>query len=354
MLAQGERLAEMKTVNGSLYCFIVSYLNIGSAELQYAYVKDMRSLSDFKENVISAFVTVGVLASLILAGIMLLLLIGLTRPFRMLGTAAAEISEGRYAKRVAIKSRDEIGEFAKSFNRMAERVGEHIAELSRMAESRQNFIDSLAHEIRTPITSIVGYGELLQCANCTGAERETAIRHIIGQGRRIQNMSHKLLDLSYMRNADIQMSPVRLGDVFANAITAANSNLTKKNMTVGVDAEPVAIRGDAELLESLFVNLIDNAIDASDNGSGIEIRARNVSQGISVEISDRGKGIEREEILRITEPFYRIDKSRSGAGNHAGLGLALCARICEIHNAGFEIFSELGRCTTIKILFTAP
>lgn len=352
--AQGEKLTEMKTVNDSLYCFVASHLNVTGTDLLYVYVKDMRSLADFKTNIISSFITVGVVVSLILAGIMLFMLIGLTRPFRRLNTAADEISKGNYDKRVAIKSRDEIGAFANSFNLMADHIGEHIAELSRMTESKQNFIDNLAHEIRTPITAIVGYGELLQYANCTDNERQSAIRHIISQGKRVQNMSFRLLDLSYIGSADIKLAPVKLEDVLANALAAERGNLASKNINFSVNTQPVTICGDTELLESLLVNLLDNAITASENGTDIEISVSSTNNDTSVEISDHGKGIEPEEISRITEPFYRVDKSRSGKENHAGLGLSLCARICEIHNARFEIVSEFGKGTTVKILFTTP
>jgi signal transduction histidine kinase len=283
---------------------------------------------------------------------MLFMLIGLTIPFRRLNVAADEISKGNYDKRVAVNSQDEIGEFAKSFNLMADHIEEHITELSRMTENKQNFIDNLAHEIRTPITTVVGYGELLQYTNCTEEEKQSAIRHIISQGKRIQNMSYKLLDLSYMGNANIQMSAVKLEDVLANAIAAVRENLTTKNIRADVITKPALINGDAELLESLFVNLLDNAIAASENGAVIEIRIIDACTRVSVEISDCGKGIDSKEISHITEPFYRVDKSRSGKGNHAGLGLSLCAKICEIHNAGLEIVSEIGQGTTVTILFT--
>ena len=351
-LARGERLVEMKTVNGSLYCFIAADLEASEMRLQYIYIKDMHSLVDFKASVISAFTTVGVIISLILAGIMLFMLIGLTKPFRKLNATAEEISKGNYDKRVVIESRDEIGEFAGSFNLMADHIGKHIVELSRMTESKQSFIDNLAHEIRTPITAIIGYGELLQYANCNEDERQAAIRHIINQGKRIQNMSFKLLNLSYLGGSDIKLYPVKLEDIIVNALAVERNNLASKNINVNVKFEPATICGDDELLESLFINLLDNAIAASEDETDIEICVSVVSDETSVEISDHGKGIEAEEISLIIEPFYRADKSRSGKENHAGLGLSLCARICEIHKAKFEICSELGQGTTVKILFT--
>ena len=351
-LVHGERLTEMKTENDLLYCFIAADLDISETLLQYIYIKDMSSLTEFKESIISVFTTVGVIISLILAGVMLFMLIGLTIPFRKLNAAANEISKGNYDKRVAIKSRDEIGEFADSFNLMADHIGKHIMELSRMTESKQNFIDNLSHEIRTPITAIIGYGELLQYANCTEDEKQAAIRHIIIQGRRIHNMSGKLLSLSYMGGSDIELYPVKLEDVIKNALAAERDNLASKKIDVIVKSEPVTINGDDELLESLFINLLDNAVAASEIGTDIEICISGADDEKSVIITDHGKGIEPEEIPMVTEPFYRVDKSRSGKENHAGLGLTLCAKICEIHKAGFEIISEPGLGTTVKILFT--
>jgi signal transduction histidine kinase len=327
-------------------------LNPPYDNFQYVYIKDEQTLTDFKSGMGAVFMTVSVIAGLILSAIMLFLLVGLTRPFRRLNAAAAEISAGDYGRRVPANSRDEVGDFARSFNLMIDRIGEHVAALSRMAESRQNFIDNLGHEIRTPVTAIIGYGELLKYANCDEGEKETAVDHIIGQGRRIQNLSRKLLDLAYMENSQIQMRPVTLAEVFANAAAALGFRLKEKAIELRAEARPVNVVGDAGLLESLFVNLLDNAIEASETGGAVEFRVKQAPEGVSVEIADRGKGMDRVELARVAEPFYRVDKSRSGGENHAGLGLTLCARICQLHNADFKIESEPGVGTTVKILFT--
>lgn len=351
----GEQLLQFKEIDGNLYCFIVSYLSSPYDALQYVYVKDMRPLTLFKAEIIRMFMIISVSVTLALAVIMLFLLIGLTRPLERLNTAAAEISKGNYGKRAVVASRDEVGDFARSFNLMADNIEVHIAELSRMTESKQTFIDNLAHEIRTPVTAILGYGELLKYANCSEAEKETAINHIIAQGKRIQNMAGKLMDLAYMSKENIEMLPIKLQDVFTDVKDALASSLLEGDITLRDESQPADIVGDAELIRSLFINLLDNAIKASTPGSIIEIlTGRDGGGNVYAEIADHGKGMEHLEMDKVTEPFYRVDKSRSRNRGGAGLGLALCARICEIHGASLNITSEAGIGTTVRILFTTP
>ncbi|MDR1538495.1 MAG: HAMP domain-containing histidine kinase [Clostridiales bacterium] len=352
---QGEQLTEIKEIEGNLYCLITSRMDEPYGNLQYVYIKDMQSLADFKAKIIESFVTIGVVVSLILSVAMLLMLVGLTVPFRKLNAAAAEISAGNYSKRAAVKSRDEVGDFARSFDAMTDSIETHIAELSRMTESKQNFIDNLAHEMRTPITAIVGYAELLKYADCSEVERETAVDHIISQSGRIQNLSSKLLDLAYMGSASIPLLPVKLEDLLAGAQAALKHRLREKNIDLRVESQPTAIiNGDAELLTSLLVNLIDNAVNASSEGSTVEIYASREAGRVLIEVADHGKGMEPSEAVKIVEPFYRIDSSRSRSGGGTGLGLALCARICEMHGASLDICSEPGKGATVKILFTTP
>jgi signal transduction histidine kinase len=348
----GEQHTEIKEIDRKLYCFITAYLDAPYTNLQLVYIRDMQSLSQFKAQIIQTYTTISVSVSLILAVVMLFLLIGLTKPFRRLNAVAAEISMGHYDKRVTIKSHDEIGDFAKSFNLMADHIQGHIAELSGMTENKQRFIDNLAHETRTPITAILGYGELLKYANCSEAEKETAINHIISQSKRIQNMVYKLMDLAYIGRENIEMRPVVLTNLLRDVEAALNSRIQEKHINMHMMVQPITISGDTELIESLLINLLDNAVKASNEGGIIEIRTHPEAGGASIEIIDYGKGMDKGEIAKVIEPFYRVDKSRSRSQGGAGLGLALCARICEIHHASLYISSEIGKGTTVKISFT--
>jgi Signal transduction histidine kinase len=349
---KGEQFIEIKKIDHNLFCFITSNLDDPYENLQYVYIKDMQSLSNFKNQIIKSFITISIIASSIVAVIMLILLVGLTRPLHRLNAVAAEISNGHYDKRVEIKNHDEVGDFAKSFNLMADHIEEHIEALSQMMEGKQYFIDNIAHEIRTPITAIIGYSELLKYANCKDEEKEIAINHIIDQSKRILNMSHKLLDLAYLGNESIEMHPIGLEKLLLHIEAALKPFLQAKDIKICMKLLPLTIDGDADLLESLFLNLIENAVNASEIGSTIDLCVSREDEGVTIIISDHGKGIDKAEITMVTEPFYRVDKSRSRNGGGAGLGLALCTRICEIHNASLDIFSEVGKGTTVKILFT--
>jgi len=188
----------------------------------------------------------------------------------------------------------------------------------------------------------------LKYANCSEEETNAAVDHIISQSKRIQNISNKLMALACMGDETIEMLPVKLADIIPDIEAALHPTIQDKRIEIHKNLQPITINGDAELLKSLLINVIDNAIKASDEASIIEIHADNAS----ITIIDHGKGMEHDEIDKITESFYRVDQSRSRNEGGAGLGLALCTRICEVHNASLQIISAPGQGTTVKILFT--
>jgi signal transduction histidine kinase len=308
----------------------------------------------FKADMSVAFFFISGIAGLLLSGAMLILLIGLTQPFRKLSAAAAEISSGDYNKRVNMRGNDEIAEFARSFNMMADSVQKHILELICLSESRERFVNNLSHELRTPIAAISGYAELLKVGNINEDERERSLDYIIEQSGRVLIMSHTLMELAQTSGAAIQKQPLRLEHIIENIALTYADRFRKKAIAFRTELQPVNIYGDAALIESLVQNLIENAVKASKHGGVVATGAYpNEEHGECVLwVSDEGCGMVPEEISKVAEPFYRIDKARSRHDGGAGLGLALCARICDVHGAKLDIISELGKGTTVKIYFT--
>jgi len=351
--ANGEEARMYETAEG-LFCVVESELSELSPHdgLRFVYMKDASSLLRFKNDMIRGFIALNVIISLILSVILLFLLVRLTHPFRKLGAAAESIARGDYGNRAPERGNDEIGQFARSFNMMADKVREHIDALSYMNESRERFINNLAHETRTPITAVLGYAELLKIGNINDEEREKSIDYIISQSRRIQGMAGKLTDLARMSNGNIEKRPIDIPEIISNAQATCKALLDEKQITLNKVLQTVNITGDAGLLESLLQNLIENAAKYSENRSEIDIQAYSENDGAVLTVTDYGKGMEESEISKITEPFYRIDKSRSRIDGGIGLGLSLCVRICEIHNARLEIESETGKGTKINIYFT--
>jgi signal transduction histidine kinase len=343
--------ARMHEAGGYLFCVVGDELPLPLESLRLVYMKDASSLLRFKNDMARGFILISVIISLTLSGALLFLLVRLTRPFRELSAAALSIAQGEYGNRAPARGNDEVGQFARSFNLMAHKVQEHIDMLSQMGESRERFINDLAHEMRTPITAISGYAELLKIGNITEAEREKSIDYIIGQSRRMKNMACKLSDLSRMSQGNIEKKPLDVASLVSSAAATCQAQLDMKRIALRKDIGGASIAGDAELIESLLQNLIDNAAKYSEDGGRIDIRAYSEGGEALIVIADRGKGMEEAEIPKITEPFYRVGKSRSRAGGGVGLGLAICARICELHGARLEIKTKPGAGTKIILHF---
>ena len=320
--------------------------------LRLVYMRDTSSLLEYRTDMIRVFVRVSVAIGMILAIVLLFMLVRLTRPFRRLNEAALSIAGGDYDNRAPVRGNDEVGQFARSFNLMADKVQDHVDTLTRMSESKELFINDLAHEIKTPITAIMGYAELLNIGNISEGERTKAIDYITTQSRRIQGMTSKLSDLALMSHGNIEKESVDIARIIENALASCNAILGGKHIILTKEIGDVNITGDEILLESLIQNLVENAAKYTDDGGEVEIRAYTENDENVLAISDSGKGIEESKLAKITEPFYRVDGSRSRVDGGVGLGLALCARICEAHGARLEIVSKPGEGTRISIYFT--
>jgi signal transduction histidine kinase len=236
---------------------------------------------------------------------------------------------------------------------MAGSIQSRIAELTRLNESREQFINNLSHELRTPITAVAGYAELLKIGSISDEERERSIGYIADQIRRIQQMSQKLMALTQIPFCAIQKQWVSLESAAANAAMTCAEQLNKKVIGLNMDLQAVNAYGDAVLIESLLQNLLENAVKASQQGGVVTISSRLIEESgdCVLWVADNGRGMASEEIAKVTEPFYRIDKARARKDGGAGLGLALCAKICDVHSAKMEIFSEPEKGAAIEITF---
>jgi signal transduction histidine kinase len=342
----------LREFKGGLFCIIDSPLPPPLEMLTFVYAKDESALTEFKAGMTSAFLLISSISSALLGGILLFLLVGLTRPFRKLSAAAAEISGGDYSKRVRITSHDEIADFANSFNLMADNIQKHVAELTRQNEIRQRFAGNLSHELRTPITAIAGYAELLKIGSISDAERARSLDYISEQSHRLKRMSSKLMELMQLDGNEHQNQPLSFAKITASAGLTCAKQIRDKEINFQTDFHVDGINGDAVLIESLLQNLIENAVKASNSGGIVSVGSSiRESGGCMLWVRDNGHGMAAEEVVKVVEPFYRVDKARTGQNGGAGLGLALCARICEIHGAKMEIISESGVATTVEITF---
>lgn len=320
-------------------------LDISQMDIVYditsVYAARAQEQNTFRLLLIAIFV-VGSITSMIAASL-------LTKPLEKLSSLAQHISHGDYSARLHIHSGDEIEELANDFNNMADTIEDNISELHFSMEKQEQFMGSFAHELKTPMTSIIGYADLLRSQNMSEDETNEAANYIFSEGKRLESLSLKLLDLLVVKNQETILSPTDPSLAIRNVINIMKPELAKEHITLKSSCRKGCCMMDIDLFQSLIINIIDNARKAIDDNGIIHVAGTVRDDNYVIIIKDNGRGMPPEEITRISEAFYRIDKSRSRAQGGAGLGLAICSKIAEIHQAKIKYKSAVGRGTVVTI-----
>lgn len=269
------------------------------------------------------------------------------RPLQALSTGARNIAAGAYQQRVPEGRTDEIGELGRDFNRMAQAVEEHIRQVEASEEKKTLFMGSLTHELKTPLTAISGYAQTLRSAKLGEQDREMALAYIWQESKRLDRLAKKmlrLLELERETALDVERLPIR--QLLEEACRVCLPAAGEKGVRIVQEDCPGEVEGDRDLLVDVFVNLVDNAVKASKPGGVVRLYAA----GGSIVVEDQGQGIPPEELARLTEPFYMVDKSRSRKSGGAGLGLALVAVILRRHRMALCMESEGGKGTKATVV----
>ena len=338
--------------NNNYYLQLCSSMDINTENLdisQMDIVYDITSVyaaraqeqNTFRLLLIAIFV-VGSITSMIAASL-------LTKPLEKLSSLAQHISHGDYSARLHIHSGDEIEALANDFNNMADTIEDNISELHFSMEKQEQFMGSFAHELKTPMTSIIGYADLLRSQNMSEDETNEAANYIFSEGKRLESLSLKLLDLLVVKNQETILTPTDPALAVRNVINVMKPELAKEHITLKSSCRKGCCMMDIDLFQSLIINIIDNARKAIDDNGLIHVAGTVRDDNYVIIIKDNGRGMPPEEITRISEAFYRIDKSRSRAQGGAGLGLAICSNIAEIHQAKIKYKSAVGRGTVVTI-----
>ncbi len=291
--------------------------------------------------------------SAIFAVVILLFSLHFARPIRKLSQAARLFAEGNYKKRVRERGNDEVTMLSRDFNRMADQLEESIGRLEEEARRQEEFTSAFSHELKTPLTSIIGYADILRARTLNEEERSRCANYIVHQGRRLERLSLKMLEMSYVDQQETVFVPIEVSQLIRQIKAMTEAVLEQKDITMSDEVEPGVITGDMDLLLSLFSNLIDNARKACGNGGEVFLSGKTQEDGYQFVLRDNGCGMPEAEIQKITEPFYMIDKSRARKEGGAGIGMALCQKIISIHRAEWRIESTEGEGTSIYILFPA-
>lgn len=280
---------------------------------------------------------------------MLFLSLWLTNPIRILTRATKKMSRGDYGYRARQISNDEMGQLTRDFNQMANALEENIHKLEEEVRAREEFIAAFSHELKTPLTAIIGYADLLRSHKLDEEKAFLSANYIYTEGKRLETMSFRLLDLIVTKQGETMMQSMEAESLF-EYLKEMYGAYVDTGMQFVYDYEPGQIYAEQNLMKTVLINLVDNACKASEPGDTVEVIGRKREDGYWFAVKDYGVGIPAEECRKITEAFYMVDKSRSRSKNGAGLGLALCAEILKLHGSELVIESTLGEGSCIGFL----
>jgi two-component system, OmpR family, phosphate regulon sensor histidine kinase PhoR len=229
-----------------------------------------------------------------------------------------------------------------------------ISELKKLEQMRKDFVANVSHELKTPITSIKGFSEtLLDGAMHDKDTLEAFLEIILKESDRLQVLIQELLDLSKIEQHGFHLAAgsVDLRQQAAEVIEILEGKAAQKDIVLTLDQKDrqAVIEGDADRLKQVLINLISNAITYTPNGGRVEISLIDQDDTVSILVKDSGIGIEKSEIPRIFERFYRVDRARSRNSGGTGLGLAIVKHIVEAHRGQIEVTSQVGKGTTFTI-----
>lgn len=309
-------------------------------------VEDVSSIYNDITRMAWRFIAICATGTLAGAILIILLVRKATKPLHVLSETTKRISGGEYARRAEIASHDEIGSLAADFNAMADAVETHIAELTETAQRQRLFIGGVTHELKTPLATMLIHSDTLLNAKVDRRQTEISLRHIHNQCRWLEHMTQKLLRLITLKE-DIRPCETNVSELFDDVVESMAKTMQERMTPLKIECETDTLMVDADLIRSALINLVDNASKASDAGRTVVLKA----YGRTIEVCDSGKGIPKNEIARVTEPFYMIDPSRNKKKGGSGLGLALVCEIVRAHGAALSIESEVGKGTVVKIEF---
>lgn len=289
------------------------------------------------------------LALAVAALLALLLCRRMVRPLEQLNTASRQIAAGAYDRRTALPGSDEIAGLSRSFDEMAAAVQDKVNALQEHLQQREDFIAAFTHELKTPMTSMLGYADLLRGTEVPAATRQKAADFIYHESKRLEALSGRLMELMQLNGSEPpSLEPVRLDGVFrqlTRALPTAPPVLTVPDCRLIVLAQQ-------ELLCDLLYNLVLNARHATPPQGTITLEAAEQPDGVVLTVRDTGCGIPAGDLPHITEPFYMVDKSRARQQGGSGMGLALCERIAVLHGTHLTFESSPGAGTAVS--FTLP
>ncbi len=338
-------------LDGTHYLILYGAANSSDTVLYLYMVQDISNLYTMRQIQQNTYLQIFIILLMLCAVLAYTVSRLLTAPLQKLSMVSRKIASGKLSSRVNIASNDEVGAVAEDFNAMAQQMEETISELNNAIASQERFVGSFAHEMKTPMTSLIGYAELLRSGVLTPDEQAEAAYYIYAEGKRLENLSRKLLDLLVLKHKNLPLIKIRPADLIEGLIERLQPICTRRNISLSCDCQKGTCYLEPDLVWSLLLNLADNAQKAMPQGGHIHLRLQMLPDGCRIYVFDNGQGIPETALAHLTEAFYRADKARSREQGGFGLGLALCQEIVALHNGQLKFTNrpEGGACVIAEL-----
>ncbi len=276
----------------------------------------------------------------------------LTKRLRRMNTTVKEFEGGALDKRIDMDSDDEIGQLASSFNRMADKIQSHIEKLKEEDKMRRELVANISHDLRSPLASIHGYLEtiLIKDQDMDPSERLEHLETILKNTQVLSKLVEDLFELSKLeaRQTEPDRQAFSMADLCQDIVMKLKPEARKKDIDLDVEVDhPMPfVYADIGLVERAVTNLLRNALNHTEKGGRIRLRAHIEDRQIRIEVEDNGRGIAEEDLPYIFERFYRGEDDEARTKGSSGLGLAIAQKIIELHESDIQVDTELNEGTT--------
>lgn len=273
----------------------------------------------------------------------------LTKPLISMAEATKSYAAGDFSPRIDIDTSDEMGQLAESFNKMA-------GELARLESSRRSFVANVSHELKTPMTSIGGFIDGILDGTIPPEEQNKYLTVVSSEVKRLSRMVVAMLNLSKIEagQLDLKITDVNISDMLVSTMLMFEKDIDSKHIEIrGLDyIGQRYVRADKDMLSQVVYNLIDNAVKFTPENGHITVTVTQDEDFTQTSILNSGAGVEEDELAKIFERFYKVDKSRSFDKKSSGLGLYIVKSILELHGGKISASSKPNKYT--EFVFKLP
>lgn len=329
------------------------------------FIKDYSSLYQQNQFVSKIVFYITIFVFIIAFILSYLLSRNISNPILKLAKASNEVAKGNLKIDIYSNRRDELGDLIRNFYKMVRKIEEQLKIIEKERDSlvqinkyREHFLDNVTHELKTPLTTIIGYSEMIKENEFTDIDFFRAgMNHITDESRRLHNMVLELLELSKnSTTVSNEFTRINIGKLLKNTCSDMQFKAKRYNNTIYCDIhDNIYINGDESKLKQVFINIIDNAIKYGYYGSLIKVETYVDNNFIEIKVKNKGEGIKKENLNNIFDPFYGSSKNGSTEIGSCGLGLSISKAIIDNHNGIIQIESEEKKETivTIKLALTS-